>query len=182
MIKQNKKKVLLHICCAPCATIPIKRLQESYEITGYFYNPNIFPVAEYEFRIAENEKYLASLSIENISGEYDQDSWYKRIRGFENEPEKGRRCEICYRVRLESTAALAKEMGIGYFTSTLSLSPHKPYEIIKRIGDEIAQKYGLIFLDENFKKKDGFKESCEMSKDYGMYRQAYCGCEFSRKV
>jgi predicted adenine nucleotide alpha hydrolase (AANH) superfamily ATPase len=177
MLKMDR--VLLHVCCAPCATVPVKRLQEKYEVTTFFYNPNIYPPDEYDFRETECKKYFSELGVPLIIGPYETDVWDFTIQGFENEPERGERCLKCYKLRLEKTAARAVEENIRFFTTTLTISPHKPFDVIEKIGNDIADKYRITFLAENFKKRDGFKESTEISTELGMYRQDYCGCKYS---
>jgi predicted adenine nucleotide alpha hydrolase (AANH) superfamily ATPase len=174
-----KTSVLLHICCAPCGTVPIKRLMSGYFVSGFFYNPNIYPQTEYQFRKQEFEDYLNELGIPFFSGTYDNDAWEDAVNAFQNEPEGGARCEICYRFRLRETACMAKRLGIDFFSTTLTLSPHKNADTINKIGIEIESETGVQFLEKNFKKSDGFKESCEMSSKKNMYRQNYCGCRYS---
>lgn len=175
------KSVLIHICCAPCATVPIKRLMPEYSVSGFFYNPNIYPKTEYDFRIKEFESYLQEEKIPYYFGEYDCEKWEKAIKDFRDEPEGGKRCEICYRYRMDETALMAKKLGCDYFTTTLTLSPHKNAEVINRIGSAIGKTRGVQFLEANFKKQNGFKESCEISHARNMYRQEYCGCKYSIK-
>ena len=175
----TEKSVLLHICCAPCGTVPIKRLLSEYSVSGFFYNPNIYPESEYFFRKKEFEDYLSELGIPFYSGTYDNDAWEESVKTFKDEPEGGARCWICYRFRLRETAAAAKKLGISFFSTTLTLSPHKNAELINKIGIEIGSESGVKFLEKNFKKSDGFKESCQMSSERNMYRQNYCGCRYS---
>ena len=175
-------RLLLHICCAPCASGCIERLQkDGYEITGYFYNPNIQPSSEYNRRWEEVARLQEVMGFGLYRGTYEPSRWFKEIKGLEGEKEGKRRCEVCYRLRLEETAILAKEIGIGQWTTTLSISPHKHFNKIKEIGEEVAKNYGMRFLPYDFKKKDGFKKSIELSKKYNFYRQDYCGCVFSRR-
>ncbi len=183
-----KKKVLLHSCCGPCSTACIERILPEYDITIYYYNPNITDGEEYEKRkenqiifIEEfNKKNEAFCKVDFVEGEYLPDDFYEVASGFSNEPEGGERCTECFKLRLESTAQKAKELGIPIFGTTLTVSPHKNYPLISSIGIELAEKYGLEFLDIDFKKKEGFKRSIELSKEYGLYRQDYCGCEYSK--
>lgn len=183
LCKQNKivgiKKLLLHICCAPCSTVSIERLKSSYNVTGVFYNPNIYPKSEYLKRLEETKKYCKKIGINLVDFEYNYKEWLNKIKGLENEPEGGRRCLKCFGIRLEKAAHEAARKKIEYFTTTLSISPYKNFEEIKRIGDSLGQKYGVKFLNIDFKKKDGFKKSIEISKKFNLYRQHYCGCEFS---
>lgn len=176
-----KPEILVHACCAPDALYVFKLLREDHEVTGYFYNPNIHPKEEYEMRLAETHKVSDSLNMTLIEGEYDPESWFEVTKKFITEPEKGRRCDICYALRLKNTAALAAEKNIGLFTTVMSLSPWKKVEVMNRTGRMWAARYGISFLEANFKKKDGFRKSVRMSGDFGLYRQNYCGCEYSRR-
>ena len=175
------KKIILHACCAPCASYPIKKLiEDDYEPVVFFYNPNIFPVLEYEIRRVELEKYCKKIGVKYFEGEYEIKKFYEAIKGFENEPEKGKRCSICFNLRLDKTAEFALSQGIKYFTTTLSVSPHKNSNQIFEQGKLIAQKYGIKFLEYNFKKQNGFKISRQIARQNNMYAQSYCGCEFSK--
>lgn len=177
----EKPKLLLHSCCGPCSTSVLERLLDDYDITVFFYNPNITDPEEYEKRKASQINFLNSYgkSIDFMEGDYDVESFYKGVKGLENEPEGGRRCIKCFRLRLKETAKMAKMLGIKNFSTTLSVSPHKSYQDIKAIGTEYEEK-DLNFLKEDFKKKDGFSRSIQLSKEYGLYRQSYCGCKFSK--
>lgn len=170
-----REKLLLHVCCAPCAAWPLVLLRDRFDLTLLFYGPNIHPKEEYSRRLES----ARIIGVPVVELGYDTDRWYAEVKGLEDEPEGGKRCSTCYRMRLEQTAIFAKENGYRYFGTTLTLSPHKPASIINPIGESIAKKYDLVFLAEDFKKKDGFKKSCEMSREYGLYRQRYCGCEYS---
>lgn len=172
--------VLLHTCCAPCATASLERLLNDYNVIAYFYNPNIHPENEYDIRKNDIIRLADYYNIELIIGNYDKDNWLKTVEGFEKEPEGGKRCDLCFQMRFDSSAKKTKELGIEKFTSTLSISPHKNFEKIKEISEKISNKYGVKFLPENFKKKNGFKRSIDLSKKLGFYRQTYCGCCFSR--
>jgi len=172
---------MLHICCAPCATHSIEALREEGEVVGVFVNPNIQPEEEY-FKRLENARELARLTgIRLIESPYDPGSWNEAVRGLEDAPEGGRRCEVCFRVRLESAAEIAAREGCECLTSTLTISPHKNAALIHSIGREAGQAYGITFRSDDFKKKDGYKKSVELSRAYGLYRQNYCGCLFSRR-
>ncbi|MFQ5816192.1 MAG: epoxyqueuosine reductase QueH [Candidatus Hydrothermarchaeaceae archaeon] len=177
----NKPGLLLHICCAPCSTHVVEKLMGSYDVTGFFYNPNIHPRDEYVHRLETARGYAGKIGVELLEGEYDVERWMEATRGYENEPEGGARCPICYRLRLEETAKRAKAGGYDYFATTLTISPHKKAAVINPIGMEMAEKYGVNFHGEDFKKKDGFGHSVEMSKEHGLYRQEYCGCVYSRE-
>ncbi len=174
-------KVLLHICCAPDATHSFLVLKERYNVSGYFYNPNIHPEREYKKRLEETRRLAKEWGFKLYEGRYNTEDWFRETKGLEGEPEGGRRCEVCYRIRLEKTAEFGKEMGFDSFTTTLTISPHKPAGVIHKIGEEIGKRYGIKFLKEDFKKRDGFKKSVELSKELGLYRQVYCGCEYSRE-
>lgn len=178
----NYEKVLLHICCAPDATYPFFYLNgRHYRVTGFFYDPNIHPRSEYEKRLKEIVRFSNIVKMPLIIGEYDVKNWFEYVKGYENEPEGGKRCYLCYRMRLEKTAQLAKKKGFDYFTTTLSISPYKRSDWIFEIGESLEKKYGVKFLKANFKKRNGFKSSVILSRYYKMYRQNYCGCIFSRR-
>ena len=184
----QKKKILLHSCCAPCSTAVIERLCEEYEITIFYYNPNIYPEEEYVKRKNEELKYIEILhktrpdfKIDFLDCDYDCESFYLAVKGLENEKEGGARCPVCFRVRLEKTAQTAKAKNFDVFGTTLTVSPHKDAETINLIGKTLQEKYGVDFLVSNFKKQDGYKRSIELSKESNLYRQNYCGCEFALK-
>lgn len=172
----EKPRILLHICCAPDATSVYERLKDSFDITGFFYNPQIEPYDEYEKRLAEVVKVAKFLGFELTQGSYDLDGWMEAVKGLDKEPEKGKRCEVCYLYRLEETARLAASRGFDCFTTTLSVSPYKSFEWLRDIGQALEKKYGVRFLAEDFKKADGFKRSLELSVELDLYRQDYCGC------
>lgn len=187
--KIEKPSLLLHSCCGPCSTAVIERLAGDYQITIFFYNPCITDEEEYQRRkeaqIQFIKQYNESLppkeNIRFMEGPYDTKNFYRAVEGLENEPEGGKRCLECFRLRLEKTAETCKLAGCDYFGTTLTVSPHKNYELISRLGRSLAVHYGLSFIDEDFKKKDGFKRSIELSRQYGLYRQNYCGCEYSKR-
>jgi len=189
-------KFLLHSCCAPCAAYVIKELKErGFEVAAFFYNPNIFPMSEYEKRRDELKKYCEENKIEFIEGEYNHKAWLENLvkslglghlskeRSFAalriKFKEGGRRCEACYKLRLEETVKLAKKDGYDFWGSTLSISPHKKAEKINDIGQNLQKRYAVKFFKADWKKKNGFKLACELSKRQDFYRQNYCGCEFS---
>jgi len=174
-----KPKMLLHTCCAPCVTVPLVRLQTEYDIVCFFYNPNIHPEQEYQRRLAELERLASQLGFALLQQPYDADRWMALVTGLENAPERGERCRICYRMRLEATAKFASQEGFDFFTTTLTISPHKDAQMINQLGEQLAHQHGVQFLSENFKKKDGFKQSLELSAQFQLYRQSYCGCLFS---
>ncbi|MCL2020272.1 MAG: epoxyqueuosine reductase QueH [Oscillospiraceae bacterium] len=180
MFKNNKKTLLLHSCCAPCSTTAIERLKDSYEIALYYYNPNIMPAAEYEKRLAEQRRFASIQDLELFTGEYETDIFIRDTKGLEDEREGGERCRRCIALRLNKTAQAAISKGFESIATTLSVSPHKNTALINTILSEIGRCYTLNPLLEDFKKKDGFKKSLELSKKYGLYRQSYCGCVFSR--
>lgn len=171
--------LLLHICCAPCSAYVIKKLQENYTVTMFYFNPNIYPEAEYIRRRDEAKDYSEKLGIDFIDKDVDHVFWLDLIKGFENEPERGNRCGICYKMRLDETAKYAKENNFDIFTTTLSISPHKSSVMINCAGVEVSNIYDIKYLEADFKKDDGFKKSCKISEEEGFYRQDYCGCEFS---
>lgn len=173
-------RLLLHVCCAPCSTHVIERLRKDFDITCYFYGPNIHPEEEYEKRAKESRDYCAEEGIRFLEGEYDASDWLEAVKGHEEDEEGGDRCIICYGYRLRNTAEMAKRRGCEWFATTLTISPHKSAKAINQIGSEIASDVGIMFLEEDFKKKDGFKKSVQMSKEHDLYRQAYCGCVFSK--
>ncbi len=174
-------ELLLHSCCAPCSAYVIKELQKKYKVTLFYFNPNIFPEEEYQKRLKEAKKYCQKIKVDFIEGEYNHQDWLEKIKGYEQEPERGKRCQICYKVRLEKTALEAKKLGFDMFCSTLSISPHKDAQMINKIGQELSEQYQIEYLASDWKKQEGFKKSCDISKEEGFYRQDYCGCEFSMK-
>ncbi len=180
MNTDGKPTFLLHCCCASCSTYPLQILKKHFDVTVYFYNPNIHPQEEYALRKSEMERLSRKWILPYLAGPYDIDHWFSHVRGFETEPERGRRCEICYRLRLEETARLAKERGIAFFGTTLSVSPHKMADTINKIGKKIEEKWGVHYYEADFKKKDGFKISCQISREEHLTRQNYCGCVYSR--
>ncbi len=174
------EKVLLHACCATCSGHCIQKLLElEYEPVLYFYNPNIFPPEEFMKRYLELELYCKKKNIPLLIDKQDVNIWYDYIEGLEDEPEKGRRCDRCFDLRLFQTAAKAIKIGINNFTTTLSVSPHKNSKKISEIGNSIAEKFELNFLDIDFKKQNGFLNTMKIAKEENFYRQNYCGCEFS---
>ena len=177
----NRKKVLLHICCAPCSTASIERLKEEYNVTGMFFNPNIYPEEEYIKRLEETRKYCQKIGIELIEVDYNYKEWLDKIKGLEKEPEGGERCKKCFQMRLEKTAQKAKELEFEFFATALTVGPQKKAEIINNFGLQLSEKYQIAFYPADFKKKDGFKKSLELSKKYDFYRQNYCGCLYSLK-
>ena len=180
MRSKNKPKLLLHTCCAPCAPHVIETLGIAFDVCAFFYNPNIHPLAEYRLRLEEMVGYLDTLSVGLIVGEYDADHWFRAVSGMEHEKEGGRRCELCYRMRLEKTVSVAQGQGFQQVATTLTVSPHKKATIINRLGRELTGTGDVTFYEADFKKRDGFKKSCELGKKLGFYRQNYCGCVYSK--
>lgn len=204
--------LLLHSCCAPCSSYVLEYLSRYFEITVFYYNPNIYPSEEYWKRVEEQKNFICRFTenvrkrqdnadwhfgekdlnigqetanvfhpIRFVEGSFEQDRFYELVKGFEDVPEGGARCFLCYEMRLRKTAEYAKRLDMDYFTTTLSISPLKNAEKLNEIGENLAEEYGLTYLCSDFKKKDGYKRSVELSKEYGMYRQDYCGCVFSKR-
>lgn len=178
-ISNGLKKLLLHVCCAPCSAYVIQQLQKDYDVSLFYFNPNIYPEDEYEIRKNESEKYAKNLGINFIEIKIGHNDWLSKIKGLENEPERGKRCFVCYKYRLEETAKYARDNNFDIFTTTLSISPHKSSEMINLVGSEISKELVIEYLEADWKKDGGFKRSCEISKENEFYRQNYCGCEFS---
>lgn len=183
----EKKNLLLHSCCAPCSTAVIDRLKSDYNITIFYYNPNIYPIEEYEKRKAEQKKYIEILKqsgekIGFLDCDYDEEAFYAETAGLENEREGGARCAVCFKLRLTKTAEAAKKYGYEIFGTTLTVSPHKNSKLINEIGRAIETSAGVPFLVSDFKKQDGYKRSVEISKENKLYRQNYCGCKFALEV
>lgn len=178
-ILHKQPKLLLHICCAGCGAYVTQILKDDYAVDLYFFNPNIYPREEYSKRLKELNKISKKLKVKLYVGKYEHNKWLKAIIGHEQDKEREERCVICYQYRLEASAKFASKNHYQYFTSTLTVSPHKDSNAISKIGRDLEKKYKIKFLDQNFKKKDGFKKASKLSKDFGLYRQNYCGCEFS---
>lgn len=180
----SKKKLLLHSCCGPCSSYVISYLTNYFDITILYYNPNIYPYDEYLRRKQEQIKLINEIDCSNnldiMDCDYDNDLYEKCIIGLENEPERGNRCMVCYNLRMEKTAKMAKECNYDYFCTTLSVSPYKNSEWINKIGEKLQNKYNINWLYSDFKKKDGYKQSILLSKKYNLYRQDYCGCIYSK--
>ncbi len=173
------KRLLLHSCCGPCSTVCIERLKDEYDLTVFYYNPNIYPHEEYLKRKENQKRVCKHFGIEILDGECDEKKWLNFVKGLEQEREGGARCEKCFEYRLNETAKKAKEGNFDIFGTTLTVSPHKSTNIINKVGKEIEKKYDIIYLEENFKKKDGYLRSINLSKELEIYRQNYCGCRFS---
>lgn len=179
------KKLLLHVCCAPCTSAVIERLGNFFKITVFFYNPNIDTDEEYHHRLNELKKFLSSFKtkyeIDLIASPHAKEDFTKIAKGLEDAPERGPRCYKCYNLRLKKTAELAKEQGYDYFATSLTLSPYKNSNWINEIGEQLQSEFEVNYLYSDFKKKNGYKRSLELSKEYDLYRQNYCGCIFSKK-
>jgi len=189
-LEPRKECVLLHACCGPCSTACVERLVEDYSVTLYYYNPNITDREEYQLRKstllqfidAFNEEHKDLYHVDFLEGNYEPDLFKAKAEALKDEPEGGRRCDMCFAMRLTDTARRAKELEYDLFTTTMSVSPHKNYDKIKTLGLILEDQYGVKYLDVDFKKKNGFGRSVEMSKEYGMYRQNFCGCDYARYV
>jgi predicted adenine nucleotide alpha hydrolase (AANH) superfamily ATPase len=175
----QKPRLLLHACCAPCSSSVVERLQQEFELTLFYYNPNIYPQSEYQIRCDEIIHWCERIELPLVVSEYDPQVWHQYVKGYEQEPERGERCTLCYRLRLAQTAHRAKQDGYDLFTTVLSISPHKDADRINKLGDELANEVGVDFYQANFKKQGGFQRSLEISKEQGFYRQNYCGCQYS---
>lgn len=175
--------LLLHSCCAPCSSYVLEYLSRYFKITVFYYNPNIYPEEEFYKRRSEQERFISQLPAKNpisfIGTEHMSEEFYKAVKGLEHIREGGERCFACYRLRLEESAIAARDMGADYFTTTLSISPMKNAQKLNEIGGELGEKYGVKYLFSDFKKRNGYKRSTELSREYGIYRQNYCGCVFS---
>lgn len=184
-IEEITPSLLLHSCCAPCSSYVLEYLSEYFKITVLYYNPNIFPLEEYKYRIEEQRRLIDSLPAKNpisfIPTEYEPEKFYEAVKGYENIPEGGERCFKCYELRLREAALYARRGDFDYFTTTLSISPLKRADKLNEIGLRLEEEYGVKYLCSDFKKKNGYKRSVELSAEYGLYRQEYCGCVFSKK-
>lgn len=181
-IGDTKPKLLLHACCAPCSSYVLEYLNKYFDITLYFYNPNIYPYSEFEFRAEELKRLVSEmkLDVKIVVEEYDNESFEEVAKAYGDLPEGLTRCINCYKLRLEKSVKYAKENGFDFVTTTLSISPHKNAAKLNEIGGELAEKYGTQYLYSDFKKKNGYKRSCELSVEYNLYRQNYCGCKYSK--
>ncbi len=182
---QTRPHILLHSCCGPCSTTVLTFLATYFDITVFYYNPNIEPRAEYEKRKQEQIRFIQEFNNEHITFldcDYANQDFRSKVKGLEQEKEGGARCAVCFKLRLEETARLAKKLNFDYFGTTLTVSPHKNSQIINEIGALLEGEYGVKYLYSDFKKKDGYKKSIELSKQYHLYRQDYCGCLFGRVV
>ena len=178
-----RPKLLLHSCCGPCSTTVLTLLVEFFDITVLYYNPNIEPMAEYEHRKKEQIRFIKEFNNEHINFmdcDYNNQDFRRKVQGLEQEKEGGARCAVCFKLRLNYTASLAKKENFDYFGTTLTVSPNKNSDIINKIGSLLEKEYGVKYLYSDFKKKDGYKKSVEISKKYNLYRQDYCGCLLGR--
>lgn len=177
--------LLLHSCCGPCSSYVLEYLSRYFAITVFYYNPNIYPPEEYEHRVKEQQRFIAECTFDHpvqfVAGDYEPERFYDAVRTLEDCPEGGERCFVCYRLRLAEAAKLADELGCDYFTTTLSISPHKNAAKLNEIGEELAGITKARHLPSDFKKRCGYKRSVELSAEHGMYRQDYCGCVFSKR-
>ena len=176
-------KLLLHACCAPCSSAVLERLANHFKITIFYYNPNITDMVEYHKRVDELKRLVSLIKpkykVSILEGRYNPEEFFEIAKGLENEPERGARCFKCYKLRLEETASVASTLNYPYFCTTLTLSPHKNCNWINEIGEELDKKYESCYLYSDFKKKEGYKRSIELSREYDLYRQDYCGCIYS---
>lgn len=175
--------LLLHSCCAPCSSYCLEYLTDYFNITIYYYNPNISYKEEYDRRVQEQIRLIKALPVKNpvsfLEGVYEPEAFYQIAKGLENQPEGGDRCFACYELRLREAAKCAKEHGFDYFTTTLSISPHKNAAKLNEIGERAGSEHGVSYLNSDFKKRNGYKRSIELSREYDLYRQDYCGCVYS---
>ena len=180
--KGQKPKVLLHACCAPCASSVIERLKDFCQLTVYFYNPNIDGVQEYLHRADELKRLCDAFKVDCVITAYSPNEFYSVVTGLEQQPEGGKRCAVCFDLRLKNTADYAKQKGFDAFATTLTVSPLKDAQMLNSIGNAIGQKAGVRYLESDFKKKNGYLKSIELSKQFNLYRQNYCGCEYSKRT
>ena len=186
-LEQTKEvpRLFLHSCCAPCSSYVLEYLSEHFAITVFYFNPNIAPEEEYRKRVEEQKRLVEQLPavypIQFLEGRYEPEEFYSRVRGLEKEPEGGARCRVCFELRLEEAARLAAEGGYDYYTTTLSISPLKNAQVLADVAIKMGEKWGVAWLPSDFKKKEGYKRSIQLSSEYDLYRQNYCGCVFSRK-
>ncbi len=184
-INNSLPRLLVHSCCAPCSSYVLEYLSEYFDITVLYYNPNISPKEEYEYRKSEQKRLIKEKSFKNpvkfIDCDYDNESFEEAVKNLKNEPEGGLRCHACFCLRLEKTAQVAKENNFDYFVTTLTISPLKDEQFINEAGKKTGEKYSVKYLPSDFKKKNGYKRSIELSREYNLYRQNFCGCVYSKK-
>lgn len=179
----ERKRVLLHSCCAPCSTAVLERLTPYFDVTVFYFNPNITESEEYYLRLDEQKRFLKEAygdKVPLIEGRYKSKEFFIMVEGYEKEPEGGARCNLCFDSRLKETAIIASQNGFDYFCTTLTVSPHKNAELINTIGENISKEFDVKWLFADFKKENGYKRSIELSKEYDLYRQRYCGCLYSK--
>ena len=184
IVKENRRPaLLLHACCAPCSSYVLEYLTKYFDITLFYYNPNISPEKEYSYRVSEVQRLISEMcpQVKFVEGRYDPERFFEMSKGLENEPERGARCHKCYRMRLEESAQEALRLGCSYFTTTLSISPQKDSAVLNDISKSVSEQYGIPYLFSDFKKRGGYKRSIELSAKFSLYRQSYCGCVFSRR-
>ena len=183
---ERRPSLLLHSCCGPCSSYCLSYLEKYFDITVLYYNPNIYPKEEYDLRLKEQRRFIdeAMNGVKLIAAPYDHSEFTEYVKGLENEKEGGARCEKCFELRLLKTAELAAEKGFDFFGTTLTVSPHKNAQVINSLGEKIAQEFTIApaWLYADFKKKNGYKISIELSQKYGLYRQNFCGCEYSKQL
>lgn len=176
-----RERILLHICCAPCSPYVVGELARSKDVTLYYYNPNIHPHREYERRCREARRWSRAAGYDFIEGDYDPDRWVESVSGLESEPERGARCEVCIADRMAESARMARKLRFDLFGTVLTVSPRKDAALINRLGAEAAERFGVVYLESNWKKKDGYKISSRIADELGFYRQSYCGCRYSSR-
>lgn len=181
----NRPKLLLHVCCAPCSSHVLETLNGEYEITVFFYNPNITEEVEYDKRFNELTRFVSeapfATEVDVVNGRYEPEVFFEMARGLEEEPERGSRCYKCYEQRMREAALYAKENGFDIYTTSLSISPHKNATWLNEIGERLSKEFSVDYLYSDFKKKNGYARSIQLSKEYNLYRQDFCGCIFSKK-
>lgn len=191
IIAENQEKnviptLLLHSCCAPCSSYCLEYLSQYFEIILFYFNPNISLKEEYEYRLEEEKRLISLMEFKNpvtiVDSTYNPKEFFEAVKGLENEPEGGKRCAECFKLRLKATAEKAKEIGADYFSTTLTISPLKNAQLLNSIGEQFSKEYGIDWLYSDFKKKEGYKRSIILSKKYNLYRQDYCGCVFSKRL
>ncbi|MBE5753957.1 MAG: epoxyqueuosine reductase QueH [Clostridiales bacterium] len=183
LVKEGiKPKLLLHSCCAPCFSACLERIKDYFDITVFYYNPNLDSAEEFTLRAKEQERLCAELKVNCVVVDYNNDEFLSAAKGLESEREGGARCTECFNLRLSKTALFAKENGFDYFATTLTVSPLKNAKLLNEIGEKLSEKYGVKYLPTDFKKRGGYQRSIELSREYNLYRQNYCGCAFSKNL
>ena len=177
----TKPKLLIHACCAPCSTVPLDRLSDDYDISFFFFGPNIHPYSEYNLRLEDQRKFCTKMGVHLIEGSYNKDTWDHAVLQYRDLPEGSMRCQSCFRMRMEETARVADEQAFDYFTVTMTVSRHKDSQVLNTIGQEVAGNFSAKYLAEDFKKQDGYGLSVRKSNELGLRRQNYCGCFLSKQ-